>query len=189
MANSETFEVSITSTDGKFPILSASLQIVGIDEKFQSLFDRLIQPFIQKESEFGASSNSYPSTTNTTNTTNIKQSKLRAVSPMSDNSPTPSVGDTSSSGNGKFDKIDIKTVECKCFSSLQSKSEHGCNVATQFNIIQTSKRHNFLRIVYLIEIPSLSTSFLPPPSININKPRRSIKKYSKVCHQISYVYI
>ena len=169
MSDLETFEVSITSLDKKYSFLSSSLQNVGINETFQSLFDRLIEPFLQKEVE---SNGSYPTTTTTTNINDNDNNnnndddnkKLPTFSPVSGDSPTPSFDGTSSSGGtSKIDKLDIKSVECECFSSLNSsKSENGCNVSLQFNVHEISKRHNFLRIMYKIDTPTTSS---PPPQI------------------------
>ena len=129
---SETFEVSITSIDGNYIVLPSSLQSVSIKATFQSLFDRLISPHSPRHPD--------PMPTNLS----IPPEQTTMVHSFS-------------SGSMSLD-VDIKHVECECFTTLKSSQETGCKVSMDMNIASSSKRHQFLRIVYRIDIPST-----PPP--------------------------
>eukprot|EP01083_Nonionella_stella_P021009 58258_1 len=56
------------------------------------------------------------------------------------------------------DQVEIKTIQCECYSnSNPSHASIGCTVSLDFNVHSASKRHNFLRILYRIEVPSTMT--------------------------------
>lgn len=128
----ETFEVSITSIDGNYIVLPSSLQNVSPKQTFQSLFDRLVSPYGPRHPEPIPVQSSVPSEQTT-------------------------LVHSFSSGSLSLD-VEIKSVECECFTTLKSSHGTGCKVSMNLNIIASSKRHQFLRIVYRIDIPST-----PPP--------------------------
>ena len=171
MSEFETFEVSITSLNGKQEYLGSSLQNVGVNETFQSLFDRLIEPFTKNLSI----SSDDISNNKSSITSSPSSEDAILLSPPNNHLSHLSIDE-------KIDNLDIKTIECLCYANNKN-GYNGCNVSLKFNVHSISKRHNFLRIVYRIDIPSKSLT--PTPSSSTNRLKQRTNKYSKVL----FIYI